>query len=300
MEETIGKGHPDQSEGSRPILRGPSASPQDDPACGGVILRPWAKVNLFLRVLGRRSDGYHEIRTFIHPIALFDELTISRIEDGLVVDCGQENLPDNLVTKAAQLFFNRVGKSPGVKIDLLKRIPIGGGLGGGSSDAAGTLLGLNQLYGYPLSKDVLYKVCLELGMDVPFFLESRPALCSGRGEVIEKRYNSIRFWCVLVNPGKGLSTKSVYSNLILTESRAGDNIFRFSTNDLEEPAIKLCPEIGDIKELLIKAGAIKSFVCGSGSTVCGIVKEKREAEEVMRRIGKEGSRDWWIKAVSSL
>lgn len=266
-----------------------------------LVLRPWAKINLYLKVLGKRSDGYHEIYTLIHPIALFDELVISCIEDGLIVDCGQEDLPDNLVTKAAQLFFNKIGESPRVKIDLLKRIPIGGGLGGGSSDAASTLLGLNQLYGYPLSKDVLYKICLELGMDVPFFLESRPALCTGRGEIIEKRYDSIKFWCVLVNPGKILSTKEVYKslNLALTGLEAGDNISRFS-NDLESSAIRLCPEIGDIKELLIKAGAINSFVCGSGSTVCGLVNEKREAEEVMRRIGKEGSRDWWIKVVSSL
>lgn len=266
-----------------------------------LVLRPWAKINLFLRILGRRSDGYHEIRTLIHPIALFDELIFNQIEDGLVVNCKEVDLPDNLVTKAAQLFFNKIGESPRVEIGLLKRIPIGGGLGGGSSDAASTLLGLNQLYGYPLNEDAIYKICLELGMDVPFFLEQRAALCSGRGEVIERRYDNIKFWCVLVNPGKILSTKEVYKslNLALTGLKTEDNISHFS-NDLESSAIRLCPEIGDIKELLKKAGAVNNFVCGSGSTVCGLVDDRREAEEVMRRIQKEGSGDWWIEVVSSL
>lgn len=283
-----------------------------------LALKPWAKINLFLRILGRRRDGYHEVSTFIHPIALFDELTISRIEDGLVVNCKQVGLPDNIVTKAAQLFFNRIGESPRVKIDLLKQIPIGGGLGGGSSDAANTLLGLNQLYGYPLASDILYELCVKLGMDVPFFLEPRPALCKGRGEVIERRCDSIKFWCVLINPRRILPTQEVYKalNLTLTDQKTSDNISRFSLedisphqnfqfwcgdiyNDLEGPAIRLCPEIGYIKELLDKAGAVKSFVCGSGSTVCGLAKTKRDAEEVMQKVTKEGSMDWWTRVVSS-
>lgn len=264
-----------------------------------ITLRPWAKVNLWLRVLGRRSDGYHEIRTLIHPISLFDELVISRTEGGLIVDYKEGDLPDNLVTKAARLFFEKIGESPAVRINLLKNIPIGGGLGGGSSDAANTLLGLNQLYGYPLSVDSLYKICLELGMDTAFFLLPRPALCTGRGEVIEKRYNGIKFWCVLVNPRKVLSTKMVYDNLTLTEERQGDNIFRFSSNDLEKTAIRLCPEIGDIKGLLNKSGAKRSFVCGSGSTVCGMLRKKIDAEEVMHRVSRELPKDWWIEAVSS-
>lgn len=279
-----------------------------------ITLRPWAKINLYLRVLGRRSDGYHEIRTLIHPISLFDELVISRTEDRLIVDCksrpfysekqlhgqkGRDDLPDNLVDKAARLFFEKIGESPAVRINLLKNIPIGGGLGGGSSDAANTLLGLNQLYGYPLSVDLLYKICLELGMDTAFFLEPRPALCTGRGEVIEKRYDSLKFFCVLVNPGKLLSTKRVYDNLPLTESGPGSNIPRFSANDLEETAVKLCPEIGEIKWLLKRSGARRSFVCGSGSTVCGLVRKKADAEEVMQKVSKLGSKDWWIKGVSS-
>lgn len=286
-----------------------------------ITLRPWAKINLYLKILGKRSDGYHEIRTLIHPIALFDELTIKRIRDGLIINCRLEGLPigqdvppkkDNLVTRAVKIFFERIGEPPKVEIDLVKRIPINGGLGGGSSDAANTLLGLNQLFEYPLAVSILNKICLELGMDVPFFLEQKPAICTGRGEIIEKRIESVRFFCVLVNPGKGLATKDVYKmfNLDLTGRKTMDNIFDFVWpqpinkvtvyNDLENPAISLCPEIRDILELLKRTGVIKSFVCGSGSTVCGLVENKEEAEEVMRKIEEERDPGWWIKAISSL
>lgn len=278
-----------------------------------LVLRPWAKINLFLKVLGKRSDGYHEILTLIHPVALFDELIIKRIDSGLIVDCGQDSLPDNLVTKAAQLFFNRIGESPQVEINLLKKIPIGGGLGGGSSDAASTLAGLNRLYNYPLNSDTLYNICLKLGMDVPFFLDPSPALCTGRGEVIERRYNNIKFFCVLINPDKILKTQAVYNklSLALTGHKTSDSISRFSENeldniakyihnDLEIPAMELCPEIKDIVQLLNNAGARQSFVCGSGSTVCGLVKERDSAEEVMKKVLLKGSRDWWVKVVSSL
>lgn len=283
-----------------------------------ISLRPWAKINLYLKILGRRNDGYHQILTLIHPIALFDELTIRCAKDGLVLKCRQDGLPegqnipnpeDNLVYKAGILFFNRIGQTPSVEIDLVKRIPIGGGLGGGSSDAASTLIGLNRLFGEPLDNSALYKISLELGMDVPFFLEPKPALCSGRGEVIEKRYQNIDFWCILVNPGEGLSTRSVYENLDLTSKGSSGNIFHFSDikkidkvigyNDLEDSAIKLCPEIGTIKRLLQKAGVWKSFICGSGSTVCGLVSNKEQAEEVMERVKEEAFGDWWIRTVCS-
>lgn len=287
-----------------------------------IVLRPWAKINLYFEILGKRSDGYHEVSTVIHPISLFDELFISRSKDAVIVNCRLEGLPagqnippqqNNIVTKAVQFFFKEIGEIPKVRIDLIKRIPIGGGLGGGSSDAANTLIGINQLFGYPLNNNIIYKLCLKLGMDVPFFLEPKPALCRGRGEIIEKRYNNIKFFCVLVNPGKSLITKDVYENLSLTLTgrKTRDNISFFEKikdvnsivkyihNDLEDTAIELCPEIGDVIKLLKKVGAIKSFVCGSGATVCGLAKSKVEAEEVMAKIIKKGSKNWWSRVVSS-
>lgn len=289
---------------------------------GGICLRPWAKVNLYLKITGRSSDGYHELSTYIHPIKLFDELVIRRGE-GLTVRCTAEDLPDgqivpdgkdNLVTRAAILFFQKIEKKPSVEIKLTKRIPVGGGLGGGSSDAANTLLGLNRLFGYPLGQGTLYKICAELGTDVPFFLEPRPAVCTGRGEIIKKRSENLNFFCILANPGRVLSTKAVYErfNLTLTPSQTKDNISVFQKrididriiehiyNDLENPAIQLCPEIKDIMDIFRKAGAVRSFVCGSGATVCGLAKDEKEAWEVMQRFKEEGDKNWWVRVAGSI
>lgn len=295
-----------------------------------VILRPWAKINLYLEVLGRYDDGYHQIRTLIQPVALFDELQLRRTLKGLQVKCvagdipGKELLPPsagNLVSKAAELFFSKINKNPSVSISLVKNIPVGGGLGGGSSDAASTLIGLNKLYRRPLSNEELAELTCQLGMDVPCFLEPTPVLCSGRGEVIEKRLDGdkrVRFWCILVNPGKGLSTASVYKSysLSLTHKRSSynilplyddidiyniDNIIKYIRNDLEATAINLFPELNDITILLRREGVLKSFVCGSGSTICGLVRYQKDAEEIIGKMALyEKSRNWWMKAVPTL
>jgi 4-diphosphocytidyl-2-C-methyl-D-erythritol kinase len=291
-----------------------------------VIIRPWAKINLFLKILGKRSDGYHELFTFIHPLALFDEIKI-KVKEGsdIKLSCKSEGLPadqdiplsqDNLVAKVIELFFKNIERKVSVEVDIIKRIPIGGGMGGGSSDAANTINGLNKLFGNPLNKDIVQRISMSLGMDVASFLDPRPSLCKGRGEIIEKRFEPLSFWCVLINPGKVLSTKLVYNNfnLTLTEIKTADNISNLSNlaegytldslidigNDLEYTAIKLCPEIGQCLNMLRNAGAIKSIVCGSGCTVCGFFKTKSAAEEVMGQIRKEIPQKWWIKVVSSL
>ena len=321
-----------------------------------IKLRPCAKINLYLEVLRKGDNGYHQIKTLIQPISLFDELTIKCIPsrcnkgtrqglpphqkapgafwcEGLQVNCqfednlpGQEHLPlpfQNIVVKAAELFFSRIGETPEIEISLVKHIPIGGGLGGGSSDAASTLTGLNQLWGYPLQDKILEQLASQLGMDVPCFLKPRPAICSGRGEIIEYKWENnkrLKFWCVLVNPRKWLSTASVYKELSfsLTNSISEDNILPFSINlynnsntinniihnirnDLEDAAIRLCPEISDIINVLYNSGVLKSFVCGSGSTVCGLVASKKEAEEVMKKVRDDRvSKDWWIRVASTI
>jgi 4-diphosphocytidyl-2-C-methyl-D-erythritol kinase len=320
-----------------------------------IILKPWSKVNLFLKVLGKKSNGYHEISTFIHPVSLFDEIRIKKTKNpDLSVNCKSEDLPpgqdvpldkSNLVYKAARLFFENIGQEPRVAIDIIKRIPIGGGMGGGSSDAASTINGLNKLFGNILEAGVINEMCTSLGMDVAFFLDPRPALCTGRGEVIKKRFKPLKFWCILLNPGKSLSTKLVYEtlNLTLTCRKRIDNISSLSNlprtflqeagllgagdesifkvvckkaqsltqkyaldsltdigNDLEDPAVRLLPDIGNGLDILKKAGAKRNIVCGSGSTVCGFVKSRIEAEEVVRKIKEETDQKWWIKVVPSL
>jgi len=282
-------------------------------------LYPWAKVNLFLKVLAKRKDGYHQLVSIIHPIALFDELSINKEWEGLTVHCrgvgisGLDQMPDekdNLVFKAAGLFFNSINKKPSAEITLTKKIPIGAGLGGGTSDAVSVLKGLNGLFGNPLSETAIYDLCLQLGMDAPFFLLPRPALCRGRGEIIEKRYPGIEFWCILVNPGRVLLTEEVYKefNLPLTKRGAediisrfpdGGNIIDFIHNDLEIPAVRLCPEIKNIMDIMNKAGVSRSFVCGSGATVCGLLPDRQRAKEVMGRLHPQRESGWWLKVVSS-
>ena len=187
-------------------------------------------------------------------------------------------------------------------------------MGGGSSDAVCTLRGLNQLFDFPLGDEAIYQMCVELGMDAPFFLLPKPAVCINRGEVIKERFESKKFWCILVNPGISLATKKVYKalNLNLTGSATNDIISRFPYyktfnnlkdfiyNDLEDTAKKLCPEIDVILNILKKAGAAVSFVSGSGATVCGLAESKEKAGEVMRQVVAKGSSKWWVEVVSSL
>ncbi len=296
-----------------------------------LVLKPWAKVNLYLELLGREENGYHQLCTLLQPIALFDELRLTRSEGGLLITSRGNGLPegqtlptqsDNLVFKAAQLFFCQINESPAVTIDLVKNIPIGGGLGGGSSDAAMVLTGLNQLWENRLADKELVSLASSLGMDVPFFLYPAAAICRGRGEIIAERLAGVKLWLILVNPGRGLSTASVYrkwdelegQRLALTREAADYNILTFFRhnnnnidnlidnikNDLERPALGLFPELKDILEILIEAGALRSFLCGSGSTVCGIAAAESEALEVAARVKKLGSSNWWIKVVTTI
>ena len=297
-----------------------------------VRLKPWAKVNLYLEVLRKQEDGYHRINTLIQPVALFDELTIRRIPRGLKVICraeddlpGKDILPDysdNLITKASKLFFLKIGELPCVQIELIKHIPIAGGMGGGSSDAAAVLRGLNQMFGKRLENNSLSELAVQLGMDMPFFLFSRGlALCAGKGERVEQIYKTgLNCFYILVNPGRPLSTKAVYKNynLLLTSVKSEANILshlglriidrldysnidKIIRNDLEVSAVRLYPEIGEIKSIFNNAGVDKNLVCGSGSTVCGLAPNKAKAEKAVDKIKKESvSKNWWIRIVPAL
>ena len=293
-----------------------------------IKLNPCAKINFILKIVEKSKDGYHNLKTLIQPISLFDELYIERTTKGLDFSCIVENnLPgeellnkksDNISIKATKLFFSEIKEEPRVKISLIKHIPVGGGLGGGCSDAASVLSGLNKVWGCPLGEKKLYELGEKLGMDVNFFLGTpKLALCGGRGEIIEKRWENklLDLWFVLINPRKALRTAEVYKevSLSLTDSNTRDsilcfpdnptynNIIRYIRNDLEKAAIKLCPEIGDILLLLKDTDVNGSFVCGSGSTVCGLVSNKNKAEEVKEKLKGNGkSSNWWIRIVPIL
>ena len=265
------------------------------------ILAP-AKINLGLAVLGPRGDGYHELRTIFQAVSLCDRITLRPARSGVRVNCPV--LPDlgenNLAHRAATLFFEKTGGSGGVRIDLEKRIPSGGGLGGGSSDAAAVLLGCCRLFGLAPEPGVLRDWAAALGSDVPFFLDGGAAVGSGRGEVLTPLAPFAGAAVALINISTaGLSTAAVYRRLksanqtrerltgstrkltILIASWQGGDLRRFGQmlfNDLEPPAFALAPELADVKEALYAAGADGALLCGSGSSVFGLFGSDREAD----------------------
>ena len=245
------------------------------------LLAP-AKINLFLLIKRRRPDGYHIIFTMFQKISLWDEieLSVGQCEKKRVyLECLGNKLtsgPDNLAYRAAELFLEKAGLDLAVKILLRKRIPIGGGLGGGSSDAASVLKGLNELTGFPLNVASLHSLGCSLGADVPFFLLEAPAAV-GRGvgtelEVVDVPHG----WYVLVYPDFSISTRWAYKNYVLT-GQDQDTIFDAEEviqaamwlNDLEKVVIAGYPEIGRIKDELMALGAEAALMSGSGSTVFG-------------------------------
>jgi len=177
------------------------------------------KVNLCLNVLGPRPDGYHNLETLMHPLALSDRLECERTGTRVVLTCTRSDLPvdsSNLVVRAANAFRDEAGLTDGIRMHLDKQVPMAAGLGGGSGNAAAALLALNELFGFPLSPQQLARLAAQLGSDVPFFLQSKPALATGRGEIIEPLdwFQALEgAWMLLVHPGFGISTAWAYQSL---------------------------------------------------------------------------------------
>lgn len=267
---------------------------------------PWfapAKINWFLEVLGKRPDGYHELVTFMSQISIWDGFTFFHARDGeLSLDIDDPSLDSgdgNLVIKAAKALWNQCGRQPGVRIRLYKRIPREAGLGGGSSDAAATLAGLNRFWELGYSREQLVELGAQLGSDVPFFLGGPSALCSGRGEKCQDWPVTRKLWLVLVQPDFGLETKRVYQALKVMGSPQGidpflaawdrgsdEDLGRAIFNRLEIPALELEPEIGEWKLKLRQLGALASMMTGSGSVIFGLFASAREACRAASQIAK--------------
>jgi 4-diphosphocytidyl-2-C-methyl-D-erythritol kinase len=266
------------------------------------ILAP-AKINLGLAVLGRRPDGYHELRTVFQAVSLYDRVALRRAREGVQVRCPA--LPglgaDNLAHRAATLFLETARVPGGVRIDLDKHIPAGGGLGGGSSDAAAVLLGCCRLFGVAPDRSRLHDWGAALGSDVPFFLEGGTALGSGRGEFVQPLPPFPGAVTALLHlSGAGLSTALVYRTLgapaltarsrkltiLLACWRGGDprRLGKVLFNDLEPAAFALSPELAVVKGLLVAAGADGALLCGSGSSVFGLFGSDGAAERARRRL----------------
>jgi 4-diphosphocytidyl-2-C-methyl-D-erythritol kinase len=275
------------------------------------------KVNFLLNILGKRADGFHELETLFHPVALHDRLTFQKTTAGIQLTCNNPALPTdaaNLVYRAAQSFFEIAKINEGVAIHLEKNVPLAAGLGGGSSNAAHTLLGLNELFGHPLTPAQLTALAAALGSDVPFFLQNNPALGIGRGEQIQslEPFASLTgVHILLIHPGFGISTAWAYKNLAgfpeALNGRAGrvheliaslrSNTLESAAphfyNSLEAPALEKFPILSLFQEDLRANGATVALMSGSGSTTFALTKTRALAEslaEIFQR--KFGSRNW--------
>jgi 4-diphosphocytidyl-2-C-methyl-D-erythritol kinase len=253
-----------------------------------------AKVNLYLRVVGRRPDGYHEVVTVMQPLTLADELTVSRGGPDINLECDQAELPadeENLVWRAARQFQAETGLKGGVRLSLRKRIPVAAGLGGGSSDAAGTLLALNELAGKPLDKVGLHRLASRLGADVPFFLSREPAVGRGIGTQL-RAVTLLPYWYLLVNPGEPLSTRWVYENLDLdnvpgppaTETWDPEHPETWVRNDLGTVVMKRFPELVPVLAGLGESGAWCQGISGSGPTLFGLFASREAAQQAGLRL----------------
>ena len=256
--------------------------------------RAYAKINLWLEVVGKRPDGYHELITILQTIDLHDELDFTLISDGMQIQCDDPGIPtgeDNLILKAARLMSPHAKtQARGVQVQLRKRIPAGRGLGGGSSDAAMTLLALNDLWQCDLDSERLQELAVGIGMDVPFFLSGGMALGTGRGECLRPLDLDLDLPILLISPEFPISTAEVYRGLRLTTRQASfklqpfvsavkANRFDFAglTNDLEKATGTHSASIQAIKRDLLERGALAAMMSGSGSAVYGVFQTHEQA-----------------------
>lgn len=272
-------------------------------------IRAPAKVNLSLRVVGKRKDGYHLLDTIMAPVNLYDEIRIARPKsfragkEHLRVTCDHPLVPSgkgNLAYQAASLLLTKKGILDPVHIHVRKKIPVGAGLGGGSSDAAATLQGLDRLFRLGCKRKEMLSLAASLGADVPFFIDPRPARARGIGERLRPCLFFPRLWMVILYPGFPLSTRWVYQHLRfskLTKTIENTRI-NFSlgdseglkcllVNDLERVAMRRYPRIAFLKERLIQEGAAGALMSGSGSSVFGIFPSGQSAKEAFHRLRKE-------------
>ena len=280
------------------------------------------KVNLILNILGKRADGFHELETVMQPVNLCDEMTFERAGASLQLTCSNPELPTdskNLVHRAATSFLAAAKISDGLKIHLQKNLPLAGGIGGGSANAAVTFAALNQLFDEPLSPEKLHELAAALGSDVPFFLYDRPALATGRGERVQTLDNfpalkGQAFF--LVHPGFGISTPWSYQNLarfpkdqngtagraqkLVSLLQAGDLKTAAAEiyNSLEAPAFDKFPVLQLYKEFLHENGALVSLMSGSGSTTFAIAENLAAAENLSEKFKSQFGDNGWTATVA--
>ena len=268
------------------------------------IHRAPAKLNIRLKITGRRPDGYHNLVSIMTPVSLYDRIELQITSRNLItISCEGFSAPadkENLACRAAQAFFAHTGIDHGLSIKLTKNIPVAAGLGGGSSDAACVLKALNQIWSCPLSVRELAELALGLGADVPFFLTEKPCIVRGIGEILEPIEKWPKLWYIIVTPPIRVSTAWVYRNLnwsplestgeleltkdeyqfIITNlKKKAFVIGRILDNDLERVTASHFPAIEDIKKTLMDSGANGVLMSGSGPSVFGVFESKDRARQ---------------------
>ncbi|MEY2538701.1 MAG: 4-diphosphocytidyl-2-C-methyl-D-erythritol kinase [Verrucomicrobiota bacterium] len=278
---------------------------------GMQVLAP-AKINLSLRILGGRPDGFHEIETFIAPISLADQLTFTRAAEGKGIEfyCDDPTVPegdDNLVVKAARGFFEVTQVKASLSIKLEKKIPHGAGLGGGSSDAAATLLALNQFFDTKLSRETLAQLGSKIGSDVPFFIFQSAAQCRGRGELVSPEPLPTPLSLLLLKPEFGVPTACAYGRW--QQSREIPNVpyairefaDRRFVNDLERPVFEKFVFLARLKAWLLEQSEVAvALMSGSGSTVFAILKSTGQGENLAERAKEELDPNLWTCVTQTL
>ncbi len=270
----------------------------------GIRIKCPAKINLGLEILGKREDGYHIIETLFQTIDLYDELSISPADSGVHLSSNKKGMKtgkDNLIWKAATILLDHTASGKGVNIYLNKRIPIGAGLGGGSSDAAATLKGLIKLFGISISHKELHQMAITLGADIPFFLDGPIAFGHGIGDTLEKSPPLPPFWVVVAKPGFSISTAWAYSKFnnkltnkgnkikilrLAIESSDSQRIGKVLFNDLESVCLTKYPVLLDLKRELLSLGACGALMTGSGSAIFGLFFNHKTAHNAWKTISE--------------
>ncbi len=279
-----------------------------------LVIETPAKLNLHLSVLGRRPDGFHELETVMVSVGLYDTLTFYAAPADVELSCSGLNgaLPaddSNLVLRAARLLASTTGCRQGAKIQLHKRIPMQAGMGGGSSNAAATLCGLNELWRLGLTSGQLHELAAQLGSDVNFFLDSEPlAVCRGRGERVEAKSLRGPLWMVIAKPQVGLSTSAVFKQLALSD-RAGRDASRLLDacgrgaagevgdlllNDLERPSRELSRDLSNLLDSFGRIGLPGVRMTGSGSACFGVALNREQAGTAARRLRQLGMSEVFV------
>lgn len=296
-----------------------------------VVLRAHAKINLALEVLNRRPDGYHDIRSLVMPVELCDRVLIEPAESGIetrtVAADGLDVAPllgrigeRNLATRAARALQQELGTTAGARITLEKRIPLGGGLGGGSADAAAVLHGLNRLWAGGLDKEGLMRVGARVGADVPALVHGGMVCMEGVGERVTGLGPDVgsqaRFWVVLANPGVNVSTRGVYASWrkraltppdgsvtdMVCAVREGSvaAVARCLRNGLQDTVFRKYPLIEIVWGALREAGCLGALLCGSGASVFGITADEAGARRVANQIAQRFGNAFWIRVTRTL